>query len=31
LQTSSSAVRIAAVDSGVSVAGLTPITASPQP
>ena len=27
----SSAVRIAAVDSGVSVAGLTPITASPQP
>ena len=30
-QRSSSARRIAAVDSGVSVAGLTPMTASPQP
>ena len=29
--TSSIAVRISAVDSGVSVAGFTPITASPQP
>jgi hypothetical protein len=30
-QTSSRAVKIAAVEAGVSVAGLTPITASPQP